>query len=106
MKRSAIFVAAVVLYGASAEAQTCTRAALNATAASYFKAVETDDMSALPTAPTARITENAAEGKKDEGFFNDWLDVHIFRFNPDGKITLIQSVDGPGTKGTGWPLDK
>jgi len=269
MKRSAIFVAAVVLYGASAEAQTCTRAALNATAASYFKAVETDDMSALQTAPTVRITENAAEVKKGEGFFktggkalftrtiidtgtcstltqavveetnggtasqvllavrlksaggsvteieqviartgdfafnpkgvldtatqdwttllpadrrptrehmnaaadryydmmedpkndpgfatpcqrwengtnttpkgdcywrgatmshpkrrlpvtdvelgvavtihnfrNDWLDVHIFKFNPDGKITLIQSVDGPGTKGTGWPLDK
>ena len=27
-------------------------------------------------------------------------------FNKDGKIDLIQAVDGPGTKGTGWPYDK
>ena len=270
MKRLTFITAAVLLWGASAEAQTCTRDALKTIAASYFKAVETDDMSALATAPTVRITENAAETKKGDGFFktggkaafqrtivdtatcstltqavveettgtaaavpvliavrlkseggkvteieqviarkgdfafnpqgvldtanqdwttllpadrrptrahmnasadryydmmedpkndpgfatpcqrwengtnttpkgdcywrgatmthpkrrlpvtdvelgvavtihnfrNDWLDVHIFKFNADGKITLIQSVDGPGTKGTGWPADK
>jgi hypothetical protein len=39
-------------------------------------------------------------------FRDDWLDVHIFKFDPDGKINLIQAVDGPGTKGTGWPYDK
>jgi len=39
-------------------------------------------------------------------FRDDWLDVHIFNFNKDGKIDLIQAVDGPGTKGTGWPYDK
>lgn len=39
-------------------------------------------------------------------FRDDWLDVHIFKFNQDGKIALIQAVDGPGTKGTGWPQDK
>ncbi len=39
-------------------------------------------------------------------FRDDWLDVHIFKFNKDGKIDLIQAVDGPGTKGTGWPYDK
>jgi hypothetical protein len=39
-------------------------------------------------------------------FRDDWLDVHIFKFNQDGKIELIQAVDGPGTKGTGWPADK
>lgn len=39
-------------------------------------------------------------------FRDDWLDVHIFKFNQDGKIELIQAVDGPGTKGTGWPYDK
>jgi hypothetical protein len=39
-------------------------------------------------------------------FRDDWLDVHIFKFNQDGKIALIQAVDGPGTKGTGWPYDK
>jgi hypothetical protein len=35
-------------------------------------------------------------------FRDDWLDVHIFKFNKEGKIDLIQAVDGPGTKGTGW----
>jgi hypothetical protein len=39
-------------------------------------------------------------------FRDDWLDVHIFKFDKDGKIALIQAVDGPGTKGTGWPYDK
>jgi hypothetical protein len=39
-------------------------------------------------------------------FRDDWLDVHIFNFNKDGKIDLIQAVDGPGTKGTGWPYEK
>lgn len=38
-------------------------------------------------------------------FRDDWLDVHIFKFDKDGKIALIQAVDGPGTKGTGWPYD-
>jgi hypothetical protein len=38
-------------------------------------------------------------------FRDDWLDVHIFKFNNGGKIELIQAVDGPGTKGTGWPYD-
>src|SRR5687768_5862631 len=69
MKRLAFITAAVVLWGAAAEAQTCTRDALKTIAASYFKAVETDDMSALATAPTVRITENAAEVKKGDGFF-------------------------------------
>jgi hypothetical protein len=39
-------------------------------------------------------------------FRDDWLDMHMFKFNKDGKIDLIQAVDGPGTKGTGWPYDK
>ena len=39
-------------------------------------------------------------------FRDDWLDVHIFKFDQDGKVALIQAVDGPGTKGTGWPYDK
>jgi hypothetical protein len=39
-------------------------------------------------------------------FRNDWLDVHIFKFDQNGKVHLIQAVDGPGTKGTGWPYDK
>jgi hypothetical protein len=39
-------------------------------------------------------------------FRDDWLDVHIFKFDQDGRIALIQAIDGPGTKGTGWPYDK
>ena len=69
MKRLTVITAAVLLWGASAEAQTCTRDALKTIAASYFKAVETDDMSAFAAAPTVRITENAAEIKMGEGFF-------------------------------------
>jgi hypothetical protein len=38
-------------------------------------------------------------------FRGGWLDVHLFKFDKDGKIYLIQSVDGPETKGTGWPMD-
>ena len=32
--------------------------------------------------------------------------IHIFKFDKDGNIALIQAVDGPGTKGTNWPYDK
>jgi hypothetical protein len=39
-------------------------------------------------------------------FRDDWLDVHIFKFDKAGRIDLIQAVDGPGTKGTGWPAAK
>lgn len=39
-------------------------------------------------------------------FRDDWLDVHIFKFNKDGQVDLIQAVDGPGTKGTGWPYEE
>lgn len=270
MTRVVLIAAGLALWSATAQAQTCTRDALKAIAATYFTAVETDDMSALATAPEVRITENAADVRKGEGFFtsggralfqrtvvdtakcstltqavveetttgaaavpvllavrlkseggrvteieqiiarkgdfafnpqglldtaaqdwttllpadrrptrehmdaaadryydmmedpkndpgfaspcqrwengtnttpkgdcywrgatmshpprrhpvtdvelgvavtihnfrDDWLDVHLFKFTPDGRITLIQSVDGPGTKGTGWPLDK
>jgi hypothetical protein len=39
-------------------------------------------------------------------FRDDWLDMHMFKFDAEGKVTLIQAVDGPSTKGTGWPADK
>jgi hypothetical protein len=44
---------------------------------------------------------NAADEER-VNFRNDWLDVRTFTLNADGKIALIQSVDGPGTKSTGW----
>ena len=69
MKRLTCITAALVLWGAPADAQTCTRDALKTVAASYFQAVEKDDMSALVTAPAVRITENAVEVRKGEGFF-------------------------------------
>jgi hypothetical protein len=51
------------------QAQNCTRDGLKAVIASYFKAVETHNMSALATAPNLRITQNGAEIKPGEGFF-------------------------------------
>ena len=58
-----LFVGMVVMlpFTIPAQAQTCTRDDLKAFVASYFKAVETHDLSALPTAPNLRITENGVE---------------------------------------------
>jgi hypothetical protein len=39
-------------------------------------------------------------------FSGNWLDVHMFKFDKDGKIAIIQAVDGPVTKGTGWESEK
>lgn len=52
-----------------AHAQGCTRDALKGMIADYFKAVETHDMSALPTTADLRITENGQVTKPGEGFF-------------------------------------
>jgi hypothetical protein len=39
-------------------------------------------------------------------FSSRWLDVHIFKFDRDGRISIIQAVDGPVTKDTGWEIGK
>jgi hypothetical protein len=54
---------------AQVQMATCTRDALKAMAANYFKAVETHTVSALPATANVRVTENAAEIKLGEGFF-------------------------------------
>ncbi len=62
-------LAALAAVSVSARAQNCTRDGLKAVIASYFKAVETHDMSALPAAPDLRITENGQQIKAGERFF-------------------------------------
>src|SRR5579862_4810092 len=85
-----IAVAAAV----SAQAQTRTRDALKATAANYFKAVETHTMSALPMAANVRVTENAAEIKPGEGFFKTGGKAQLRRTIVDtgNCSTLSQAV--------------
>jgi hypothetical protein len=68
LKKLAI-VAALAAATIPAQAQSCTRDSLKAMIADYFKAVETHDMSALPTAANLRITENGQVMKPGEGFF-------------------------------------
>ncbi len=59
----------MTMLSVSAQAQTCTRDSLKGCVASSFKAVETHSMSALPTAPTLRITQNGVEIQAGDGFF-------------------------------------
>lgn len=72
---------AVLSIPAHVQAQTCTRDNLKTFIANYFKAVETHTMSALPTAPTVRITENGVETKPGEGFVKT-----------GGKATILRSL--------------
>ena len=81
MLKSLVFVGAVVLMAAPAQAQTCTRDSLQASVANYFKAVAAHDLSALPTAPGLRITENGVETRPGEGFMKT-----------GGKATLLRSL--------------
>lgn len=67
LKRLAL-VAAFAAACIPAQAQSCTRDGLKAMIADYFKAVQTHDMSALPTAANLRITENGQAMKPGEGF--------------------------------------
>lgn len=71
----------VLLAAASVSAQTpsCTRDSLKALIAGYFQAVETHDLSALPTAADLRITENGQVMKADEGFIRSGGKVHLQR---------------------------
>ena len=52
---------ALTVIPAQAQAQTCTRDNLKTFIAGYLTAVETHDLSALPTASSLRITENGVE---------------------------------------------
>jgi len=68
MKKLAIIVAFAAA-SASAQAQGCTRDDPKGMIADYFKAVQTHDVSALPTAASVRITENGQVMQPGEGFF-------------------------------------
>jgi hypothetical protein len=81
MFKSLVLAGAMALMAVPAQAQTCTRDSLKTFIASYFKAVETHDLSALPTAPTLRITENGVETRPGEGFVKT-----------GGKATLLRSL--------------
>ena len=76
-----ILAGAMALLAVPAQAQTCTRDALKAMVANYFKAVESHNLGALPTAPNVRITENGVEVKPGEGFVKT-----------GGKATILRSI--------------
>ena len=69
MSRQLTILVAFAAASVSAQAQSCTRDSLQALIANYFKAVETHDMSVLPTAADLRVTENGQVMKAGEGFF-------------------------------------
>ena len=69
MLKKLVIVAALAAACVPARAQTCTRANLKGFIKDYFKAVETHNMSVLPTAADVRITENGQVMKPGEGFF-------------------------------------
>lgn len=79
MARQLTILAALAVACVSARAQNCTRDGLKAVIADYFKAVETHDISALPTAGNLRITENGVEIKAGDGFFKTGGKSHFER---------------------------
>jgi hypothetical protein len=68
MFKSLVLAGAMALTAIPAQAQTCTRDYLKTFIVNYFKAVETHDLSVLPTASNLRITENGVETRPGEGF--------------------------------------
>ncbi|MGD0014576.1 MAG: hypothetical protein ABSD56_09145 [Bryobacteraceae bacterium] len=104
MLRQFTILVAFAAASVSAQAQSCTRDSLRALIANYFKAVETHDMSALPTAADLRITENGQEMKAGEGFFRSGGHVHLERSLIDtercGTVTQAvtdETIDGART---------
>jgi hypothetical protein len=89
MFKSLILAGAMALMAIPAQAQTCTRDHLKTFIANYFTAVENNDLSALPTAPNLRITENGVETKPGEGFVKT-----------GGKATLLRSLTDTERCGT------
>ena len=81
MFKSFVLAGAIALMAVPAHAQTCTRDNLKTFINNYFKAVETHDPSALPTAANVRITENGVDTKAGEGFVKT-----------GGKATLLRSL--------------
>jgi len=61
------FATVLVGLASTVHAATCTRADLTRVVDSYFKVVETHNMSALPTTAKLRITENGQDMQPGEG---------------------------------------
>ncbi|HTZ99694.1 MAG TPA: hypothetical protein VMB02_05135 [Candidatus Aquilonibacter sp.] len=78
LKKLAI-VAALAAASIPAQAQSCTRENLKTFVADYFKAVQTHDMSGLPTAANLRITENGQVIQPGDGFVKSGGAVHLER---------------------------
>src|SRR6266853_1611973 len=94
MLKKLTFVFAAAALPVSAQAQSCTRDTLKAMIANYFRAVETHNMPALPTAANLRITENGQEIKAGEGFFKTGGKVQFERHLIDTERcgTLTEAV--------------
>jgi len=82
----------------------CTRPALKSMIADYFKAVDTHDMSALPTAADVRITENGQVMQPGAGFFQSGGAVLLERDLVDtqrcgtvSEAVTDETVDGQKT---------
>jgi len=105
MLRTTLLAAVMAALAVPAHAQTCTRDNLKTFVANYFKAVETHDMSALPTAPNLRITENGAETKPGEGFVKTGGKATILRSLIDTERcgTLTQALVDETISGTTQP---
>ena len=81
MFKSLVLAGAMALTAIPAPAQTCTRDYLKTFVANYFKAVETHDLSVLPTASHLRMTENGVETRPGDGFVKT-----------GGKATFLRSL--------------
>jgi hypothetical protein len=106
MLRAALLAAAMTALALPAHAQTCTRDNLKTFVANYFKAVETHNLSALPTAPNLRITENGVETKAGEGFVKTGGKATILRSLIDTERcgTLTQALVDETVNGTTQPV--
>ena len=78
MKRI-LWMLALLSVSISAQAQNCARESLKGVIDSYFKAVETHNLSSLPTAPNLRITENGKDVKPGEGLLMSGGKVQLRR---------------------------
>jgi len=82
------------IFAVSAVAQGCTREGLKAVIASYFKAVEAHDASALATSADLRITENGQMIKPGEGLFQSGGKTRMQRsfFDTERCGTVTEAV--------------
>jgi len=101
MLKTVIYAAAMAALAAPAHAQTCTADSLKAVVGTYFKAVETHQMSVVATAPNLRITQNGLEIKPGDGFIKTGGTVQFQRNIIDtercGTVTqavIDETIDG------------